>query len=127
MKNRLRCFYSSLAMLGLLVSSAFGEEVKEEKVKKAEELPEIVVTATRTPHTLEDVPVETVLIPKEKIEKSNSKNISEILREVPGFYIQGENVPGQSAWRSKLRGLDFDRGYGLILINGERVLGGGMG
>jgi outer membrane receptor for ferrienterochelin and colicins len=110
-------------MLGLLVSSAFGEE----KVKKAEELPEVVVTATRTPHTLEDVPVETILIPKEKIEKSNSKNVSEILREVPGFYIQGENVPGQSAWRSKLRGLDFDRGYGLILINGERVLGGGMG
>jgi len=127
MKNRLRCFYSSLVMLGFLVSSAFGEEVKEEKVKKAEELPEVVVTATRTPHTLEDVPVETVLIPKEKIEKSNSKNVSEILREVPGFYIQGENVPGQSAWRSKLRGLDFDRGYGLILINGERVLGGGMG
>jgi len=98
-----------------------------EEKKEGIKLEEIVVTATKTYHTLEDVPLETVLITKEDIEKSNAKNVSEILRKVPGFYIQGENVPGQSAWRSKLRGLDFDRGYGLILINGERVLGGGMG
>ncbi len=111
-------------MSGLvLASSLFGQE----DLKNVKELPEIVVTATKTAHTLKDVPVETAVITKKDIEKSTAKNISELLRQVPGFFIQSENVPGTSAWRSKLRGLDFDSGYGLILINGERVLGGGMG
>ncbi|MDQ7786959.1 MAG: TonB-dependent receptor [Thermodesulfovibrionales bacterium] len=103
------------------VSTAFAEEAKEAKLE------EIVVTATKTPHTLEDVPVETVLINREDIEASNAKNVSEVLKDVPGFYIRGENVPGSSSYLSRLRGFDFDKGYGLVLINGERVLGGGMG
>ena len=111
-----------LVVLLLFTSTAFAEN--QEKDAKLEE---IVVTATKTPHTLEDVPVETTLITKEEIENSDAKNVSEILRNIPGFYIQGENVPGSSAWRSSLRGFSFDSGYGLILINGERVLGGAMG
>lgn len=99
-----------------------GEEKRKEVIHH-----KIVVTATKTPHTLKDSPVETVLITKEEIKKSSANNISELLRNIPGFYILGENVPGSSAWQSRLRGLDFDRAYGLILINGERVLGGGMG
>lgn len=108
-------------LLILLVSTAFAEETKDAKLE------EIVVTATKTPHTLEDVPVETVMIGREDIENSNAKNVSEILKDVPGFYIRGENVPGSSSYLSRLRGFDFDKGYGLVLINGERVLGGGMG
>jgi len=114
----------SLLVLLIFFSTAFAEGEKE---TKETELEEIVVTATKTPHTLEDVPVETVLITKEDIEDSNAKNVSELLTEIPGFYIRGENVPGSSAYLSRLRGLDFDKGYGLILINDERVLGGGMG
>lgn len=103
------------------VSPVIAEEAKEAKLE------EIVVTATKTPHTLEDVPVETVLIKREDIETSNAKNVTEVLKDVPGFYIRGENVPGSSSYLSRLRGFDFDRGYGLVLIDGERVLGGGMG
>lgn len=111
-----------LIFLLIFSTTAFAEE-KEKETK----LEEIVVTATKTPHTLEDVPVETTLITKEEIENSDAKNVSEILRYVPGFYTQGENVPGSSAWLSRMRGFSFDSGYGLILINGERVLGGAMG
>lgn len=103
------------------VSTAFAEESKDAKLE------EIVVTATKTPHTLEDVPVETVLINREDIDNSNAKNVSEVLKDTPGFYIRGENVPGSSSYLSRLRGFDFDKGYGLVLINGERVLSGGMG
>lgn len=105
----------------MFVSTAFAEEAKDTKLE------EIIVTATKTPHTLEDVPVESVLINKEDIENSNAKNVSEVLKDVAGFYIRGENVPGSSSYLSRLRGFDFDKGYGLVLINGERVLGGGMG
>jgi outer membrane receptor for ferrienterochelin and colicins len=116
------------SFLGLLILASFAiaEEIKKEENGEAK-LEEIVVTATKTPHKLEDVPVETVLISQEDIKNSNAKNVSEILKDVPGFYIRGENVPGSSSYLSRLRGFDFDRGYGLILIDGERVLGGGMG
>ena len=59
MGEKRKMFCVSLAILGLLVSSAFGEEVKEEKIKKAEELPEVVVTGekiiTPTKETAETV------------------------------------------------------------------------
>lgn len=105
----------------MFVSTTFAEETKDARLE------EIIVTATKTPHKLEDVPVETVLINREEIENSNAKNVSDVLKDIPGFYIRGENVPGSSSYLSRLRGFDFDRGYGLILIDGERVLGGGMG
>lgn len=113
-----------LAMVFLCLTAGLPEIKAEEREAKLEE---IVITATRTPHRLEDVPVETTLITREDIKNSSAKNVSELLRDISGFYIQGENVPGSSAYQSRLRGLDFDKGYGLILINGERVLGGGMG
>lgn len=103
-------------------ASLFAQEEQEEI-----ELREIIVTATKTEKELKDVPVETVVITKKDIENSNAVNVSQILRNVAGVYIRGENVPGESAWLSKMRGLSFDSGYVLILIDGERVKGGGMG
>ena len=90
-------------------------------------LPEIVVTATRTPHPLKDVPVETVVISREEIERQNALTVSNLLRFVPGFFVRAENLPGISAWRTRLRGFDLNSGYALILVDGERVKGGGMG
>lgn len=115
------CRIMLMLFLLAIFSPVCAEEAKDAKME------EIVVTATKTPHTLKDVPVETVLISKEALEDSNAKNVSEVLKDVPGFYIRGENIPGSSSYLSRLRGFDFDKGYGLVLIDGERVLGGGMG
>ncbi len=90
-------------------------------------LPEIVVTATKTPHTLKDVPVETVVIDRQEIERENALTVSNLLRYVPGFFVRAENLPGISAWRTRLRGFDLNSGYALVLVDGERVKGGGMG
>ena len=90
-------------------------------------LPELVVTATKTVHTIEDSPVETTVISQEDIENSSALTVSDLLRYTPGFFIRSENIPGISGWRSKLRGLDFNSGYGLILVDGQRIKGGGMG
>ena len=104
-----------------------GDKKTSSKGKEAVELKEIVVTATRTPHLLKDVPVETVVITRKDIERSSAQTVSDLLKDVPGIFIRAENVPGISAWRAKIRGLDFNSGYGLVLINGQRVKGGGMG
>jgi len=95
-------------------------------------LEDIVVTATRTPHTLRDVPVETVVISKEDIERMNSQNIMDILNDVPGFHTAyHDDIFGTYTWEAKMRGMDFNSGYGLFLIDGQRAMGcgqsGGMG
>ncbi len=90
-------------------------------------LNEIVVTATKTPHLLKDVPIETYVITEKDIKDSPAQTVSELLRNIPGIFVRAENVPGISAWRTKIRGFDVDSGYALVLINGERVKGGGMG
>jgi len=92
----------------------------------------IVVTATKTPHTLKDVPVETIVITKEDIERTNAQNAMDILKNIPGIDASvHDDVFGTYTWRAKLRGLSFNDGYGLILIDGQRAMGcgqsGGMG
>ncbi|MBU0681521.1 MAG: TonB-dependent receptor [Proteobacteria bacterium] len=95
-------------------------------------LEEVVVTATRTPHTLKDVPVETVVISRQDIEQSNAQNAMDVLKTVPGISSAAhDDVFGTYTWQAKMRGLSFNDGYGLILIDGQRVMGsgqsGGMG
>ncbi|WP_456432784.1 TonB-dependent receptor plug domain-containing protein [Thermosulfuriphilus sp.] len=114
-------FFLLVALLCLAtpVRASEPEEVKE--------LPEIVVTATKTPHSLKDVPVETLVIDRQEIEDSSALTVSDLLRYSPGIFVRAEDLPGISAWRTRIRGLDLNNGYGLVLIDGQRVKGGGMG
>ena len=95
-------------------------------------LDDIVVTGTKTPHTLKNVPVETVVITAEDIERKNAQNIMDLLNDIPGIQTANhDDIFGTSTWVANMRGLDFNSGYGLILIDGQRAMGcgqsGGMG
>ena len=101
-----------------------GEEVTR--------LDDIVVTGTKTPHTLQDVPVETIVITAEDIDRTNAQNVMDVLNDIPGIQTANhDDVFGTYTWVAKMRGLDFNSGYGLVLIDGRRVMGcgqsGGMG
>lgn len=116
-------------ILGMVIFSGMRSDLLAQESEKVDvwKLDEVVVTGTRTPHLLKDVPVETIVVTQEEIRHSSANVVSDILKEIPGVYIQGENFPGASSYQSQMRGLPFDSGYGLILIDGQRVLGGGMG
>ena len=111
------------------------QPIKKTEAKSSENathFDEMVVTATKTPHTLKDVPVETLVITEEDIQKTNAKNILGVLKEIPGLNIANhDDIFGTYSWRSTLQGLPFNSGYGLILIDGQRAMGcgqsGGMG
>jgi outer membrane receptor for ferrienterochelin and colicins len=95
-------------------------------------LDEVVVTATRTPHALKYVPVETQVISHKDMEQSNAQNAMDALKTVPGICSAvHDDVFGTYTWRAKMRGLNFNDGYGLVLIDGQRTMGsgqsGGMG
>lgn len=118
-----------LLILGMLICPGGRWSLSAQGTEKVDvwKLDEVVVTGTRTPHLLKDVPVETIVVTQEEIRRSSANTVSDLLKEIPGVYIRGENFPGASAYQSQMRGLPFDSGYGLILIDGQRVLGGGMG
>lgn len=95
-------------------------------------LDEVVVTATKTPHTLKDVPVETIVVTREDIDRTNAQNVMDILKNIPGISTAAhDDTFGTYTWRATMRGLSFDGGYALILVDGERIMGsgqsGGMG
>lgn len=46
---------------------------------------EVVVTGTRTPHALKDVPVETTVVSRQDIQQSNAQNVMDVLKTVPGI------------------------------------------
>ena len=49
-------------------------------------LDDIVVTGTKTPHTLQDVPVNTIVITTEDIGRMNAQNIMDLLSDIPGIH-----------------------------------------
>ncbi|GAB6058509.1 TonB-dependent receptor plug domain-containing protein [Desulfonatronum parangueonense] len=103
-----------------LAVPAFAEETP----RQTTEIEEYVVTGTRTRHTLQDVPVETQVITREDIERMPSRNILDVLNTVPGINTTLlDDVIGSDNLRSTMRGLQFNEGYGLILIDGQRAHG----
>ena len=91
-----------------------------------------MVTGTRTPHTLEDVPVDTQVITARDIEHTNAQTTMDVLRQVPGIATSvHDDVFGTYTWRATMRGLSFNDGYVLVLVDGQRMVGagqsGGMG
>lgn len=90
----------------------------------AVQLEEIVVTGTRTPHTLADVPVETHVITREDLDRIPSQNIIEALKTIPGINTSMlDEVIGADNLRATMRGLQLNHGYGLVLIDGRRTHG----
>ena len=80
----------------------------------------IVVTATRSIHTLKDVPLETYLINRKEIKGTGVQTLTDIIRWVPGVTISG-GAPNGAARRftSMINGLPSQ--YSMILIDGERA------
>jgi outer membrane receptor for ferrienterochelin and colicins len=81
------------------------------------ELDKVVVTATRTPHLLKDVPVTTEVITKEDMAATGALTVDQALDSHVGVTID-DDLSGKGA---TIRGVDPSRV--LILIDGHRVVG----
>lgn len=123
-----KCLAPILVVLLLLI----GNTAMAQEESKTYKLDKVVVTGTKTPHTLKNTPVQTTLITEEDIEKTNAQTVMDVLNEIPGIYTgMHSDVFGSYTWRAKMRGLNINKGYGLVLVDGQRVMGagqsGGMG
>ncbi|MBU1170275.1 MAG: TonB-dependent receptor [Proteobacteria bacterium] len=126
--RRILGFSVILTLFFGLVCPVFGEEEHHDVVN----LDQIVVTGTKTQHTLKDVPVETIVVTEQDIKALNAENVMDILGTIPGIQTANhDDVFGTYTWNASMNGLPFDSGYALVLIDGQRVMGcgasGGMG
>ncbi|WP_312519574.1 TonB-dependent receptor domain-containing protein [Anaerospora sp.] len=83
------------------------------------DLPEVVVTATKTEMNVKDVPSAVQVITKEDIEARGARTLKDVLRFATGVNItRASNHPTREA--VSIRG--FGSEYSMILIDGKRIV-----
>ncbi len=78
----------------------------------------VVVTGTRTAHTLDESPVAVQLIDAEDIRRSGARDVAELLEREGGVYATRSAGRGS---RIELQGLSSE--HVLILVDGRRMIG----
>lgn len=84
--------------------------------EKAEQLEEVVVTATRTSRAVDNVPMPVSIVSQDEIERIGSVRLDDVLREQTGLMITSDHGSGL-----QMQGLNSD--YILFLIDGEPLIG----
>jgi len=87
--------------------------------EKVEELPQVVITASRITEPLAEVTSDAIIITKEEIEKMNAHFVTEVLRTIPGIYVKQLGSPGKQA--SVFLKTSTKSGDLLVMIDGIKV------
>ncbi|RVU85954.1 TonB-dependent receptor [Leucothrix sargassi] len=77
----------------------------------------IVVTGTKTPKRLQDVPVKTEVVTLEEIENKHARDLGESIKNIPGLSLK--KIHGKSGYELWIQGMSGDRV--LILIDGRPI------
>ena len=80
------------------------------------EMPQVVVTATRTDKLLEDVAVPITVVPMADMKRRGALRLGDALENIPGLMLADDHGTGL-----QIRG--FDAEYTLILLDGEPIIG----
>jgi outer membrane cobalamin receptor len=110
---------STLTLVLLLFADPSGKVTAE---PRSETLDKIVVSATKTPHTLGDVPVAAEVITREELLEKNVRTVQEALEKTTGLSIESNSGSYGDKGHVSIHGLEFR--HTLVLIDGQRVLGG---
>jgi len=81
---------------------------------------EIIATATKTTHLRDDLPIPSMVVSKEEINKYNALDAGEAIRNLTGIEFNKSFAP-MAGDGLRIQGLPS--GYTLILLDGERVSG----
>lgn len=101
----------------LLVHVSGSSSVDVELTPTPWVLNDVVVTGTRSPHLLKDVPVQTEVVTQRDMQRTGATTVDEALTSSIGTAINSD-LSGEGA---TIRGIQQDRV--LIMVNGERAVG----
>ena len=116
--NRIRKFFFRV-FCGLML--LFNPVMAQERDARTDSLlqmdmPDIVVTATKSARELQNVPIPTRIVTLEEVKNQGARRLSDLLGELNGLTLVEEFGTG-----IQMQGLDA--AYTLILIDGEPVIG----
>jgi vitamin B12 transporter len=100
---------ASTLLLSHLASAAPGS---------TEKLDQIIVSGSRTPLTINQLGSSISVISRDEIERREARNVSELLRSVPGFAVSHTGVGG-SQTQMRVRGAEAN--HILVMIDGVRA------
>ena len=124
----------ALPVIGMTGEYATGEEIvtekedekkEDKKAKETVELEDMTVTATKTEYALGDVPGTVSVITKEEIKDANIESAADALRWVTGVRLKKGGSRGRNPNSVTVGLLGLPAEYTLVLVNGQRVIGGG--
>lgn len=102
----------------LLAALPVGDALPESRAT----VDKIVVSATKTPHTLGDVPVAAEVITREELLEENVQTVQEALEKTTGLVVEANSGSYGDKGHVSIHGLEFR--HTLVLIDGQRILGG---
>jgi len=105
-----RVLVASTSFIALLPALSFADDTPV--------VPEVVVTATRSPVPLNQIASSMTVITQDEIQQQNKPTVIELLREVPGVTIANTGGVGQST-RVFMRGTNSN--HVLVIIDGVVV------
>lgn len=105
------------ALIGIGVSGPGYADTPDNTGVTSVNADHVVVTATRNAMDPRDAPGAISIVTRQEIEKSNARDVMELLRDQAGVILKGRSVGGRKTLT--LRGLD-DK-HTLILVNGMRI------
>lgn len=108
----------------LLLASASPSMATTEAASREDplKLDRVIVTATKTRHTLGDVPVDAEVITREEMEQRQVKTVQEALKYLPGVKVNQTSSGWGDKGQVRMQGLD--ERHTLILVDGQRFRGG---
>jgi len=116
----------ALPAIGMAKEYTTGEdEEKTKEEKKAVKLEDMTVTATKTEYALGDVPGSVSVITKQEIKDANIESAADALRWVTGVRLKKGGSRGRNPNSVTVGLLGLPAEYALVLVNGQRVIGGG--
>lgn len=107
----------SAAILASVTTGAFAQVVSETPAGVTQ-LESVVVTASGFEQNVVDAPASISVIPREKLEQGNYRDLNDALRDVPGVIITS-NGDNNGRGDISLRGMGS--AYTLILVDGKRT------
>lgn len=113
-----RIGYASVTKEGVRVQAEKITEINFNLSSQAIKFSEVVLTATRSPHLLTDVPASIEVLTTKELDQRNAQNVGEALGSVGGIFVKNYGDLGAIKTVS-LRG--SSEGQVLVLLDGQKL------
>lgn len=108
-----------LAIAGLALAQVARAE--DDRSREVSNLGQVVITATKTPKKLENVPATVTIIGPEEIEAMPARTVGDLLADLPGVQAKEPQGVGLVTPQSvRMRGIGF-AGHTLVMLDGQPI------